>query len=315
MKAPANDPFLTHTGLPPSREGPIGQWSPVHVAWLSCGLYAGNLAVFSFLIPPAGAVDTRWAIVVASLVFSAYWGYPAPSPFQRKLYDWIPLMCYLSASLLGLFLGHQNYDYLMGQYYALSIGREYTDVLPAEPAGGHLDAGIISFAPGSRLDWTQSSPYRDPISGLTLCAAPIIDDTTEEVSFFAVGIDCCDRAGFWCDDARDLSAQSAAKWTPGMSTMHAEIDFTPACAKSAAIHGLTLGTPQLFLRWLKDPTAFRSAKFDEGLLGFFLYLLLAVLAFLVAFKIKPPRRNTGSDAARTSMRDPFATRGPPATFV
>eukprot|EP00397_Hematodinium_sp_SG-2012_P051669 GEMP01060681.1.p1 GENE.GEMP01060681.1~~GEMP01060681.1.p1 ORF type:complete len:319 (+),score=61.27 GEMP01060681.1:159-1115(+) len=305
MRSTRNDPFLTHTGG--KAPAPQAPWSPPRVAWLACLLYFANLTIFSFLLQPEGVIDTRWAVVIATLVMSVYFGYPAPSPFRRKVYDWTPLMCYLGACVLGLYFGHTNYDSSLKPYYTLLMNREYTTVVASEPAGAHLDAGIIYFVPGSRLDVTQGTAYTDAHSRFTLCAAPVIDDTTTSMSFWAVGIGCCSSEQFWCDDAADPSVRSAARWTPPFMTRHIDLDFRPVAAKAAAMHGFTLGDEQLFLQWVKDPTALKYGMLRDGIVGYFLFLCIALVLFFIAFKIKPPKYASIVDPARSMIRDPFGS--------
>lgn len=312
---PANDPFLPHKGLVGGHivQSPVGQWSPIRIALVACGLYSVNLILFSFVIPHDSIVDVRWAVVIASLACAAFSGYPEPSPFQRRLYDWTPLMCFLVATLMGLYAGQMIFEYTMKPYYTLTMNRTYTSVSPSASSGAHADAGIVHFTPGTRVDRTKAIRYIDIPSKIPMCAAPIIDDSTTEMSFWAVGVYCCDNTGeFWCGDVLDPTVLSATKWSPPVSTHHASLDFSKACAKAAAVHGFTLGDSQLFLEWSKDPEAFKSSMLHNGLSIYFIFQLLAVFSFIVSFKVKPPKRGNMPDPAKTGApRNPFGRRSAP----
>lgn len=309
-----NDPFLPHKepvgGSTAQSPVKVGQWSPIRIALLACALYTINLVVFTFVIPSNGLIDVRWAVVIASLACAAFYGYPEPSPFQRRLYDWTPLMCFLGTTLIGLYAGQMIFEYAMEPYYTLTMNRTYTSVAPSGPSGAHADASIIHFTPGSRVDRTKAIQYTDIPSKIPMCAAPIVDDSATEMSFWAVGVYCCDSTGdFWCGDVLDPTVLSGTKWSPPVSTRHAPLDFSKACAKAAAVHGFTLGEPQLFLEWSKDPEAVKSSKLRMGLASYFIFQLLAVFSFLIAYKVKPPKHKNTPDPAKTGApRDPFGRR-------
>jgi len=306
-----NDPFLPHKdpvgGTTAQAPVKVGIWSPIRIALLACALYTANLVVFAFVIPTNGLLDVRWTVVIFSLACAAFYGYPEPSPFQRRLYDWTPLMCFLGTTLIGLTAGQMIFDYAMKPYYMLTMNQTYTSVAPSGPSGARADASIIHFMPGTRVDRTKAIQYVDIPSKIPMCAAPIVDDSATEMSFWAVGVNCCDNTGdFWCGDVGDPTVLSATKWNPPVSSHHAPLDFSKACAKAAAVHGFTLGEPQLLLEWSKDPQAVTSAKLHSGLTSYIIFQLLAVFSFLIAYKVKPPKHKNMLDPTKTMVgRDPF----------
>ena len=48
-----------------------------------------------------------------------------------------------------------------GVFWASEVQRDYSNVLPGEPALSHLDAGRIRFGPDARLDFANSARYKD----------------------------------------------------------------------------------------------------------------------------------------------------------
>jgi len=126
-----NDPFMTHHGPVGGQttisieNNKVAVWSPWYVAWVATGLYSINLIIFTFVIPTTGVFDARWTLVIISLSIATAMGYPEPSPFQRRLYDWTPLISMLVATITGLFLGHLIYQYLLEPHYILKYNRSY----------------------------------------------------------------------------------------------------------------------------------------------------------------------------------------------
>lgn len=306
MTSTQNDPFLTHTGRkPPVDQGP---WSPLYLASRASILYVTNLTIFSFILEHEGEVDPRWTSIVLTFALSVFFGFPPPSPFQRKMYDWAPLACYLGASVLGLACGQVTHDTLMRPYYTLLMNREYMSVSPSEPAGAHADAGIVSFAPGTRLDATQFSAYTEQSTQMTLCAAPILDDATTSVSFWAVGVECCDGEKFWCGDALDRTTLSGALWTKPFLGRTSTVEFRAVAAKAAATHGIEMAQDSLFLRWVKDPNSLRSGMLRDGIIVYCVFLCAIGVLCVIAYSVKPPKYAGHGDATLTRGRDPFGTR-------
>jgi len=182
---------------------------------------------------------------------------------------------------------------------------------PSSPAGAHLDAGIIHFVPGTRVDITKSARYVDVLSGTSLCAAPVVDEETIELSWWAVGVNCCDKEKFWCGDVLSEKVISATRWLDGGPTIHhVPVDFHPAVAKAAAVHGLALGSPQMFVEWTEFPESVRAAKLNIGLTLYLIFQALVITFFAIAYLVKPPPHGIHAPDARSTVRnrDAFGRR-------
>merc|ERR1719161_1995354 len=86
------------------------------------------------------------------------------------------------------------------------MGHTYKDVDAASPAAAYLDAGKIRFQNVS-IDYDSGIGFKE-FTG-KYCVAPILGKANQKtVSFWAVGMDCCDdHGGFVCDDALEQGVQ------------------------------------------------------------------------------------------------------------
>jgi len=97
-------------------------------------------------------------------------------------------------------LGSSNYSAHMRPYFDMLNLNNYTDVYPTRMRGQQLmDAGVIQFTEGTRLDIAKSMGFRN---GQVYCVAPITlgNETLPTYDFWAVGTDCCSgsQANFHC---------------------------------------------------------------------------------------------------------------------
>lgn len=104
------------------------------------------------------------------------------------------------AWVLGMALGTENYSANMRPYYDMNNLNEYGDVSVKSMRGQQLmDAGIVDFANGTKLDITKSMGFK---SNTVYCVAPITMGTENlpTYDFWAVGTGCCSgsQADFHC---------------------------------------------------------------------------------------------------------------------
>jgi len=107
--------------------------------------------------------------------------------------------------LVGMTFGLWLYSNFMIYYYAHKDLRTYTNVLGSEIPQQFTDASILSFAHSTVVDTSRSAGFKSfGNGGKRYCVAPVIDtslDTSQEISIWAIGVDCCDsRGGFACGD-------------------------------------------------------------------------------------------------------------------
>lgn len=108
----------------------------------------------------------------------------------------------LTGTWLGLILGFELYYVYFITHFTYEDLQRHTDVMASAPAQNYKDMGSVQFSSSTQIDSTRGVGFRDAELGVTLCVAPILDSTMtneDNVSFFAVGQDCCDwRASFMC---------------------------------------------------------------------------------------------------------------------
>jgi len=111
----------------------------------------------------------------------------------------------LCGLMFGMVFGLWLYSNFMIYFYAHKDLRTYTNVLGSEVPEQFTDASILSFAHTTTIDVSRGAGFKSfAAGGKRYCAAPVIDtslDTTQTVSVWAVGVDCCDsRSSFSCGD-------------------------------------------------------------------------------------------------------------------
>lgn len=173
------------------------------------------------------------------------------------------LLATVAATLVGLYI---YFEYTF-QFYKIGGLRTYSNVLPAEPAASHADAGKIFFSPDSKVDITRAVGFK--AQGGVYCVAPILDDTQiARVNYWAVGRDCCNsRASFNCDEAWNPDAHAGAvvmdSGAPQVSFN--QMDFYWKAVKEAtALYDLASADPPVYVRWVLDPSAMQTAFWNSG---------------------------------------------------
>jgi len=190
------------------------------------------------------------------------------------------MLAAIAATCVGLYI-YFGFTY---QFYKIGGLRTYTNVLPAEPAEAHADAGKIYFSPDSKVDITRAVGFQ--AQGGVYCVAPILDETEiARVNFWAVGRDCClSRASFNCDEAWNPAAHSGAVIldTGAPQVSFNQLDFYSKAVKEAmALYDLSSADNPIFVRWVLDPAAMQTAFWVSGyweciywLIGYFLVAMI-----------------------------------------
>lgn len=183
---------------------------------------------------------------------------------------WYLFLGFLSffACVSGTIAGMYNYHNNMFFYYSYETKREYLNVLPSEPADGHVDAGKMVFSIDARVDVTRSVGYK---SGSWYCVAPILDETSgTRVEYWAAGTDCCTaRADFGCDSAWDWRAKSGCVILPSSDILDGWIDtefemYKKAVKEAEATYGFVSSDDALLMRWVDNPIHFQEMYYTNG---------------------------------------------------
>lgn len=274
----------------------------VELALIPLSVFVLTSSSFAFLYHYYPDVVVLTALLVV-LGMSA--NYAAMGANDRS-YLFMGALCFM-AGCCGAAVGWSIYEGSVLQYMSFSHNREYTNVLPSEPAAAHSDAGIIRFAPGAHLDSTKAVGYK---ADQTFCVAPIMDAKQGvRVEYWAVGVDCCaTRNDFQCDDAATpCPAGGCAGLVLRASTMGSpETDwassdstwptffasdrdlFSRAVELAEASSDLVSAPNPIFVRWVQDPETARR-QYSEDAWGYWLiatvsYGVLSLMLGTVASK-------------------------------
>jgi len=186
----------------------------------------------------------------------------------------------LLAVAIGLMSGRFNYQRNVAKYWAYEGQRDYSNVLPTEPALLHLDAGVIDFSPGSFVAAAKGVGYHN---GHTYCVAPIVNSESQTlIQYWAVGVDCCKQRGsFTCSEAADPNVHS------GLVTLDADLQkqYQKAAREASAALGLSSSPDALFLQWVSSPMQAARAHWHSALVFFlavsFVYITACVCSGLI----------------------------------
>lgn len=225
--------------------------------------------LFTALMPP-GVLSrlVAWSTAVMGMGFSALL-------IQVYIHSKTPIYKYLgvlgaAAVFLGGMAGWTIFDRETIQFWMAHNRMAYSDVVPSQPAGGVSDASTLEFVPGTRVDLRRSLGFRDPRQGggTTYCLAPVMDTAgteSNEVRFWAVGIDCCEPSwGFRCGASRIPSARSGVVVRNVAGSAHSTLMysmFRKGTKQAAAMY--QLGTPEedpILVQWSEDASGEVSQK-------------------------------------------------------
>jgi len=245
---------------------------------------------YAFLHGPLSGVSVLAALVLAGV--SGLLIFRGASQRNGRGQVFLGVMCLTAVGGAALLGGYVRASF-MSEYWRLGHGAAYYNVLPSEPALGHSDATLLSFADGTRVDMSRSVGLADGYNDVVYCAAPIfnfISSTKKRVEYWAVGTDCCAaRTHFWCDDA----GSSMAKGGVVLKESRMEYDqYKKAVEAAEQQYDLVSSRGFLLLRWVKDTEKYRSHLFNVGMAwtgaSVGAYLLLACVLGCTLHRLSNP---------------------------
>lgn len=156
--------------------------------------------------------------------------------------------------LVGLFVDAN----FASAYYRLDNGAAYRDVEVTANATGYADATELNFKAGTIVYSEATVGYME--GGEVFCVAPVVSNKDSNlqvppiVQYWAVGKDCCSMRGdFECDDA------ASGPESLGASVIRLpDRGYRQAVRMMPAVHGLASEPSAIFVKWVKDPDAYRN---------------------------------------------------------
>mmetsp|Transcript_102432 Transcript_102432/g.289678 ORF Transcript_102432/g.289678 Transcript_102432/m.289678 type:complete len:335 (+) Transcript_102432:2-1006(+) len=188
------------------------------------------------------------------------------------------MLCLLGTGL-GVLIGTWGWEKEWRQYWWLQTGRRVEHAKATTPVGAALDAAVIGFwdntnnrtVDGTLVDSFRSAGYKD---GSFYCVAPVLSPETAgaaiaRVSYWAVGIDCCEELGsFTCGASREQKgAHGMVMPNGGFPCPTCNVErFQAAVRKAEAVHGLLSAKGALMLRWVTSVEELEQIMLREALL-------------------------------------------------
>merc|ERR1719161_3341415 len=86
---------------------------------------------------------------------------------------WLHIVIAWLAVFLGGIAGINAEENYMSQFFAITMGVEYHNVLASTPGAAYMDAGKVWFAKSSQVDPDRSVGFQE---SHTYCVAPVVDE-------------------------------------------------------------------------------------------------------------------------------------------
>jgi len=219
-----------------------------------------------------GFVALLWLISVGVAIWARRYD-PEPTWFSYLA------LSFGIAALAGTLCGMQNFKIYSQRYYELQDLKVISHLDVSKERGSNvLDAGIVYFANGNRLDGQKSWHFKHQT---LYCVAPVVANqsapTTQSYDFWAVGKDCCSisssdfRCGpFWGSQR----ARAAIRVLDDRS-----LPFYRLAVKQAeTLYGIMSSHP-VFFTWSQDPL---QEVNSWNLRAFKNFLFLCAFSFVVS---------------------------------
>jgi len=203
---------------------------------------------------------------------------------MKAMRVWLHIVVAWLAVFLGGVTGMNAEENYMSQFYAITFGREYENVLASAPGAAYSDAGKVFFAKSSTVDHAKSIGFKEK---MVFCAAPILDSNQKRktVAFWAIGYDCCDARGNFKCGAEGDKVRGGVRAPPDGVFAQDRGMFLKAVNQSAAVNNLYVDQDVILLHWVEDPEAEALKKFFSALgadfIGAGLFALLTLLLILI----------------------------------
>lgn len=222
-----------------------------------------------------------WLLVFLSIDFAIVVCWPPKmiGTKRRGFWDWAPMMSWFFAIGFAVLFGLLNYGIIESWVNAVFL-REYKNVLPSTNPAEVSDAGVLTFAEGTRLETESAAGYK--FWFYNYCAAPIVhgaDPGAKPITFWAVGVGCCKSRGeFTCDSAADKTTRSAMPLRAHNLGPEITSHYNHAIRMAAAANDLEVTKDPVFVLWHKDPHAVGKFAWWISTSLFLVFIILSLCA-------------------------------------
>mmetsp|Transcript_53694 Transcript_53694/g.166704 ORF Transcript_53694/g.166704 Transcript_53694/m.166704 type:complete len:323 (+) Transcript_53694:127-1095(+) len=275
--------ILRSGGLKQPARGRVNVWELILVPWAFL-----VLILICYLLGGAhGKPLVLWVIPIILVAVSLF--------FIRHHYKLgnnaevvLGILC-ITAITIGLVVGSYSVARSLNEYYRLSQGASYFNVLPTELAMGKSDATTLDFTNNTAVDPSRTLGYVDAglTSSTTYCVAPISNgEEGNRIQFWAAGIGCCERrSNFKCGMAQDPDAHGAVVLPEAMQKMQG---YKLAVDGAKAAYNLMTGDDYLLVSWNKDPVDYRDNLWTSTVTLFFIFgSVYLVISCMVGCALMP----------------------------
>lgn len=266
----ADGEYSSHLSLGPDKKN--AKRAILDTKWLVVVVLA-PLALFAFLY----AMESFrfhydhpmliWFIVLICLAPAMFFGYVS---LTSQSSDWSKFLAqaFLLAWLAATVAGGMNYSSNMSKYYQITNLNAYVQVDPTKPGAATADAGMLVFAPGTRLELSKAMSVR---VGQTFCVAPLsLPNVSSNVSvsydYWAVGVECCSSTQPQVINECPGSPSSRAFSSGALRLLDTTNRpyFRMAVQQAEATYKIDAKTP-IFLLFTEDPFAAVNLYRDTGI--------------------------------------------------
>lgn len=246
--------------------------------------------VFMFVL----GVSSFWMMYTHSsigngliLLAFVFWGLCMMIAYNRRKKDPEPSWFSYFAFAVGLavvaawYIGHDIFNKYSLPYYMVKDLKVLGHLDASKERGQNvMDAGIIYFADGNKIDMLRSWHFK---SDSTYCVAPIIKGAqgsatpeTQSFDFWAVGKDCCSTSAsdFRCGAYSNPLARSAIRVLGAEDSKM----YRLAVEQAETLYGIMAAHP-IFVEWSQDPLEVVNSWNAKG---FSLYVISVIAGFVVS---------------------------------
>lgn len=220
-----------------------------------------------------------WVLIFLGALLSVLFIVLSSRNKRGPIYLFLGVLC-VFAVLVSCVVGLYCYHEFAIQFWVVEEGRAYANVRPDESAGGHSDAGRLTFSDDARVDTERSVGFHDN-GGTIYCVAPIVgDQEPATIEYWAAGEDCCkSRSSFDCDETSNPKARSGVVISDRSPFVPSSREkYLKAVSEASGAYDLKAGKKPLFVKWVEDPQTVQDEYWNRCLV----FLISACVVHLMA---------------------------------